>query len=87
MDGQVALSPALGETFGDRPGDQHRGIAVHHLQPDVVMLSGGVVLVDDKRRANRCGQRVDVVAAMLARWLGGVREDPFLVVVGFAHPG
>jgi hypothetical protein len=54
-DCQVALSPASGQTFGDGPGNQYRRLSVHHLQPHVVMESGGVMLLDDELVTDKCG--------------------------------
>ena len=56
----MPIAPASGQTLGHGPRDQDRGVSAHHLQPDVVMEAGGVMLLDDELGPDRCGQRVDI---------------------------
>ncbi len=59
-DRQMTLTAAPGQAFGDRPGDQNRALLVEHLQAEVVMEGGGVMLLDHEHLADGCRQRVDV---------------------------
>ena len=71
---------APGQPLGHRPGDQDGGGAVEHLEAQVVVEPGGVVLMDDEGVARACPCDVDV-AGDLRRGLGGLGERPFGRVV------
>src|SRR5690606_38166592 len=79
---QVPLPALARQPFRDGPGHQHRRVAVEHLEADVVVEAGGVMLLDHGSGAGGGGQGVDVRFRPRPFRLGSLVEATLLFVLG-----